>query len=162
MIFGLDLGIRRVAAVCWDPVWVWELKRERAADRRCWPTEEEIGTHLGASLAIELMQLDGVGSSVFFYERPIPVHSTNTLVSQSLSAGALLAQLPGQKIGIPSPGTWKKEICGHGSLDKDGVRAWLEASHPSLAALCGEGTDLYDAACIALYGGAVLAQAGGV
>jgi len=51
--------------------------------------------------------------------------------------------------------TWKKGVCGDGHADKAAVRAWLDTHRPALAEACRGDQDLYDAACIALFGRSV-------
>jgi len=48
--------------------------------------------------------------------------------------------------------SWKKATVGNGNASKPQVQAWLDENHPSLASMCRGNQDLYDAACIALYG----------
>jgi Holliday junction resolvasome RuvABC endonuclease subunit len=48
--------------------------------------------------------------------------------------------------------SWKREIVGNGNSDKAAVRDYIDVTHPAYAALCGDDQDLYDAACIGLYG----------
>lgn len=48
--------------------------------------------------------------------------------------------------------SWKKATVGNGNASKPQVQAWLDENHPRLASMCRGNQDLYDAACIALYG----------
>lgn len=52
--------------------------------------------------------------------------------------------------------TWKKDVVGNGNSSKAEVAEWLAERHPSLSELAGEDQDFVDAACIALYGVAVI------
>lgn len=163
MIFGLDLGTRRIAVVCLEPRWVFEFKVESAAGKRKYPTEEMAGIALGLATAEAIGEQFGYTGHEFFYERPfLPLAHPNpkTLVGQGLSAGAVIAHLPGRAHQISHPSLWKKDVCGNGNAGKDDARAWVEAHRPEVAALCGTSQDLYDATCIAVYGGAVVASAG--
>lgn len=48
--------------------------------------------------------------------------------------------------------SWKKRTVGQGNASKPQVRDWLDENHPAIARMCRGNQDLYDAACIALYG----------
>lgn len=52
--------------------------------------------------------------------------------------------------------TWKRDVVGNGNSSKSDVAEWLESNHPALSELAGEDGDYVDAACIALYGIAVV------
>lgn len=54
--------------------------------------------------------------------------------------------------------TWKKDIVGKGNSSKSDVQSWLEHNHPSLFELADGDGDCMDAACIALYGQAVISR----
>jgi len=165
MIFGLDLGTRRLALACPDANWVYEKNLENAAGKRDYPSEEMAGIGLGLATAEALGETFGFTGHEFFFERPIvgrPHGNMKTAIGQGLSAGAVLAHLPGRLHQISHPSLWKKDICGNGNAGKDDIRAWLEATQPALAALCGASQDLIDATCIALYGGTVVASVGGL
>lgn len=163
-IIGIDLGTRRMAACHPESLFVWSVDVSNAAGKRSYLTEFEAGQGMGLMLldALDDHGLDVDASTVWVAERPLVHHqrpNIRTAVGMSLSAGAAMATLPGQVIFLNSPSTWKKELCGNGSADKPAIRAWVEASEPTLAALCGEVQDRYDAVGIAL-GSARLAQDG--
>lgn len=159
MIVGLDLGTRRVAAACPEVGWSWRSDTEHAADSRAFPDEWQAGNELGSRL-LQALILDGLlprdRSRRFYFERPIGRYKTpnpRTLAGQCLSAGALLAHIMpvGTITSIEQSSLWKKELIGDGSAGKPECRAWLEAHHPALAAVCGKDKDLVDAHCIALW-----------
>lgn len=162
MIFGLDLATRRVAIACPEIGWVWRSDTESARDKRTFKTETEAGVELGRrALAALLTEELASQQNFFLYERPFVRMNARTAVGQALSAGALIAFLPGSCVQIDN-NTWKKDLCGLGSADKDDIRTWLEDCEPSLAALSGSDQDLIDATCIALYGGSSMASALGL
>jgi hypothetical protein len=93
----------------------------------------------------------------FWFERPVVQHgphaNVGTAVGQALSAGALLAQLPGTPCEIRAASTWKKELIGNGRAKPEQYRQWLTDNHPAFAEACGEDEDLAAAHCIALWAG---------
>lgn len=164
MIFGVDLGTRRVALACPELCFVWSVDISNAAGKRDYPLEADAGFRLGQLAHRAVIGLVGERRELkFFYERPVsgkgPKQNIRTAVGQGISAGATLSRLPGDLIEVSSS-TWKKELIGHGHADKERCRAWLEEHQPTLAEACGEDQDAIDATCIALYGGVLLAQAG--
>jgi Holliday junction resolvasome RuvABC endonuclease subunit len=76
-----------------------------------------------------------------------------------LSALSHLRGGQGTDIRLVNVGTWKKQVCGNGHASKEQVRNYITESHPSYAPLCEGDQDLYDAACIGLYGLQILARA---
>jgi Holliday junction resolvasome RuvABC endonuclease subunit len=54
---------------------------------------------------------------------------------------------------------WKKHVVGSGNATKDMVKDYIEVVHPAYAPLCGDDQDLYDAACVGLYGLQILDRA---
>lgn len=102
--------------------------------------------------------LRGFGPHTFVVEAPIMGVSRNvqTAVAMAQVVGACISatgnlQKPPHILVVP-PSTWKKEVCGHGGLDKSGVGRWLERERPEWFRSCGGDGDLVDAACLADYG----------
>lgn len=158
MIFGVDLGTRRVALACPEASWVFAASLEGARLKREYSHEAEAGAELGARAAMAVYEAFGyAGGHQFYWERPLVHPNARTAIGQGISFGALSTHLPGTLYEI-SNSQWKKALCGSGNADKDAIRGWLEEHQPALAALCGENQDLIDATCIGLYG-ADLAQA---
>lgn len=74
--------------------------------------------------------------------------------------GALMATLASQAdIRLVNVGTWKKQVVGQGHATKDDVKYYIDVTYPAYAPLCGDNQDLYDAACVALYGRQILDRA---
>ena len=117
------------------------------AFRRWLPAVAAVGMGGAALGQLPLLGLE------FWFERPMAYTNTRTAIGQAMSLGALLSQVPGSIHPIDSPGTWKKELIGHGNAKPAEYRAWLTEHHPALASLCGEDEDLAAAHCIALWAG---------
>ena len=67
--------------------------------------------------------------------------------------GAVMAYAPlGCDVRLVNVATWKKDVVGDGHASKDAVRDYIHVTHPGYAPVCGDDQDVYDAACIALYG----------
>lgn len=171
MIFGVDLGTRRAAIACPEVEWVWSVDMATgpgtAQRKRDFPTEIDAGREMGrqARMVLEDEVLGWLGQpdTVFVAERPLVQTgggaNIQTSIGQALSAGAFLTQLPGRVVVLKHSSLWKKAIGVPGNCGKPLVRGWVEAHQPTLAALCDEIEDLFDATCIAL-GAAVLVQEG--
>lgn len=157
MIFGVDLGTRRIALACPEAFFVWSANIDTARGRREFPDEIAAGAELGRQ-SLEAIAQFGYTGHVFYYERPLAgflpggKRNIRTAVGQGLSAGAALTFLPGERRQITSASEWKKELCGNGSAKPADYRRWLEEHQPSLAALCGQDEDRSAAFCIGLYG----------
>lgn len=160
-VIGVDLGTRRVALACPQYGLVFRTDLENARGRRDYPDEAEVGRALGAQCRTTVMLWVSQGLPVlgleFWFERPLAgflaggKRNVRTAVGQGLSGGALVGQLPGSLHQIDSASTWKKELIGDGHAKPADYRAWLEAHHPTLAALCGSDEDLAAATCIGLW-----------
>lgn len=161
MIFGLDLGTRRVAVACPEDLFTFEVSVEGARARREHPSEWDAGAEMGQRVAEEVYARYGLSAShEFFAERPFPrTHgkgaNPRTAVGQALSLGALATHLPG-RLTAHEPRIWKKELLGNGNAGKDVIRTWLTTHRPALAAAAGS-QDLCDAFCIATHGLEVVA-----
>jgi hypothetical protein len=159
VIVGVDLGTRRLALACPTVQWCYRDDIERAAGRRDYPSEAEAGRALGARArtAIFCAVSEGVLPVLgleFWFERPVthsgPRQNIRSAVGQGISAGAVLAQLPGTPYEVSST-QWKKELIGAHHAKPADYQRWLQDHHPALAALCGEDEDLAAAHCIALW-----------
>ena len=91
-----------------------------------------------------------------FVEEPLVGRGVRASMQVSQAAGAVLAALGGGvhevKSALVPVGTWKKEVIGSGSANKDTVKDWLREAYPVYATLCGSNQDRIDATCIGLYG----------
>lgn len=72
---------------------------------------------------------------------------------------AHLRHLQGTDIRTVDNKTWKKELVGSGNATKDAVRDYIDVTHPAYAPLCEGEQDIYDAACVGLYGLTILDRA---
>lgn len=74
--------------------------------------------------------------------------------------GAVMSQLPvGLDVRLVDNKTWKKELIGNGNASKDQIRNYIDVTHGAYAPLCGDDQDLYDSACIAIYGRQIITRA---
>jgi Holliday junction resolvasome RuvABC endonuclease subunit len=157
VIFGVDLGTRRIAIACPSTMFVWAVSLERAADRREFRSEVEAGSELGRRAVTAIFEHHGrsVPKSpwLFVAERPFlrtTRPNVQTLAGMALSAGAALSQLPGRVDLLKHPSLWKKALCDNGGANKDEVRRTVTEREPTLATLCGEDENCFDAVGIAL------------
>lgn len=98
-------------------------------------------------------------------ERAITGGSGNAKTAAQMAMVAGVMVLAAARIGadvvLIAPSSWKKNVCGYGSYDKAGVRRWVEAERPDLAAGCTT-QDTFDATCLALAARQVLEGTDGV
>jgi hypothetical protein len=112
-------------------------------------------------LRVALLCSELYSADVIFYEDPIAAGSRNlqTLIGLSQTSGCLLSAFPTDirfyKVAVSS---WKKEVVGSGKAGKLEVAAWLQENKPEMYEQCGKDQNLIDAACIYLYGKAVLSR----
>ena len=158
-VVGVDLGTRRVALAIPKLGLLFRTDTEKASGRRDYVSEVDAGKALGARCRSQLLLWVGEGrlpvlGMEFWFERPVthsgPRKNIRTAVGQGLSAGALLAQLPGSLHEVSNT-QWKKELIGDHHAPPAAYRGWLTTHHPSLAAPCGSDEDLAAAHCIALW-----------
>lgn len=95
-------------------------------------------------------------------ESPIQGAHRNIRVGLRLAmvAGALVvaARSSGARVLLVEPATWKSQVMGHGhgNASKADVAAWLADTEPVLSDLLDGDQDAVDAACLGLYGQALL------
>lgn len=148
LIYGVDVGSRRLAIA--DPrqphYEIFKLKAMRS------------GHKVDQTFDIPLMG-DWLADTVprgalIVLEKPFKgsvAGNIGTAVRLSQVAGAVIAKHRGRCIQIV-PGTWKKAVIGNGGADKPAIQDWVRHNYPAIAAACEEDQDLYDAACMGLYG----------
>jgi Holliday junction resolvasome RuvABC endonuclease subunit len=143
VIYGIDVGMRRVAVACPERGEAWALKVPDKVD------------HVDAMhfISAYVGQLVPIAARVWI-ESVIQGGNGNvqTAVKMGMTAGAIIGALPNRQVRLVAISSWKMAVCGHGGIDKDDVRWWLDESSPALAAACEGDQDRYDATCIALYG----------
>ena len=80
-----------------------------------------------------LAGIEGHEIDEVYIEEPYIGHSTQSSLQLAHMCGAVLqvlgatTQLKPQLVPVS---TWKKQVLGKGSLDKEGIIAWLETNHP--------------------------------
>jgi Holliday junction resolvasome RuvABC endonuclease subunit len=94
-----------------------------------------------------------------FIEEPLIGRGVRASLQVAQTSGAVLAGLAeipwgskGRECHLVPVGTWKKDVIGNGSANKEMVSLWLKSSHPSYAVQCADNQDRIDAICIGLYG----------
>lgn len=94
------------------------------------------------------------GSAVVYMEAPLVGRSVASTLVQAQVGGAVIAAArnSGTKLKLVNVGTWKKQVCGKGNLQKPEVAEWLEKNWPEAYDQAGGDQDLIDAACINRYG----------
>jgi Holliday junction resolvasome RuvABC endonuclease subunit len=103
--------------------------------------------------------LDEVGPTHVFIEEPVVAGARNLrsslLIAQTCGSMLCVAGME-RVVRLVPVSSWKKATVGIGSADKDAVRRYIDTFHPQVAKVCGFDQDLYDAACVALYGQGLL------
>lgn len=148
MRYGVDVGSRRIAIAC--PALGWARAYSVPAST---PAREK---HL---LAVWAEHTIPRGSQVFV-EAAVVAGAKNlqSTIKVAMAVGAIISALPGRHVELIAVGSWKKEVCGKGNLDKDGVVDWLLSAHMDLAVACQDSKgrmdqDRVDATCLAMVGG---------
>jgi Holliday junction resolvasome RuvABC endonuclease subunit len=138
-MLGIDLGARKVSMVDIDQMFSHHVEVPRS----------ERGKELGEMF--RLVSQFGLTGTVWV-EAPVlaGARDIQATISVAQMSGVVHAALPeAHQVAVAS---WKKRTIGNGNADKDSVREWIDRVHPELTPLCRGNQDLYDAACIALYG----------
>jgi Holliday junction resolvasome RuvABC endonuclease subunit len=157
MILGIDPSSRKLACFVLGPERAWT--KNLVVPNKLKDRPEVLG-----QLAEQVDELfSEVDFEAVFVEQPLVgrggAHATivQAQVQGLVLARAHRAATPGvYTVNVKS---WKKQVVGNGNADKAAVAAWLETHQPVLAGLAAGDQDLVDAACIALYGRAVLERA---
>lgn len=145
-VWGVDIGMRHWHAV--------RLDEASHSTYTCIikPKKGENRAKILAALSTELSTVVDGSDDVFIEEPPLAgVRNVRTFKGLAETAGALMARQTG-RVEYVEVSTWKKEVCGHGGLSKEGVADWLAKNHPSYLEHCAGDQNLIDATCIALYG----------
>jgi Holliday junction resolvasome RuvABC endonuclease subunit len=158
-LLGIDLGIRKIAITCLDDdVLVW-------ADAHSTPEDMSRDLQLRdlGMFAQEISTLHA--AEAVWIEDTIIGNNRKYSIGLAQTMGAVLAALAqsrlaqGTDVRLVDNKTWKKDVCGNGNATKDVVRDYIHVTHPAYAPLCGDDQDLYDAACVGLYGLQLTARA---
>lgn len=142
MAVGVDVGGRKVAIVSLEQgvFFSYELKK---IDYPRFRKE--------ARLLVE-QYVKVLGDDVWFMEAPVVAGAKNiqSTIRVAETFGLVACLVPdAREVAVSS---WKKATVGNGNASKVQVREWLDGNHPDVARMCRGNQDLYDAACIALYG----------
>lgn len=148
VIYGCDLGTRRIALMCPETGY--------AAAMRMRPRKEKTAPDFAAwdaSVLAAFVREHVPREAILFVEKAIAGASGNrqTAIHMGIANGAVIGAHIGES-HLVLPMVWKKAVVGHGHADKNRIREWLELTHPETSAACQDDQDLRDAACVALYG----------
>ena len=94
-----------------------------------------------------------------FIESPVVGRGgVRSTMVQCFTSGAIQGALhdAGCRTQTANVSTWKKYVVGKGNATKEEVAKHLRLRWPALHAAAGGNQDVYDAACIAIYGGQLL------
>jgi Holliday junction resolvasome RuvABC endonuclease subunit len=152
-LMGVDLGIHKVACFV-----LGDAPEARIHDV----------TGTAAPRDYQLMELSRFVHDIALVHQVDQVWIEDTLVGNNVKysiqltevRGAVMAALAlSADVRLVNVGTWKKGTVGAGNANKDSIRDYIHVSNPAYAPLCGSDQDLYDAACIALYGRQIMERA---
>lgn len=144
MIFGVDVGMRRLAVACVE-------------------AEVYLSVDLGTKAGDRQRELAGLCawfSGKVDPEAEVWVETAIGGASGNMQTAIKLAMTVGALHGIARPGhmftvapsSWKAAVVGHGHADKVDVARWVKTRLPASAKACAGDQDLLDAVCIATYG----------
>lgn len=148
VIFGCDLGSRRIAVACPELGYAAAMRMPKRSGKTTPDNAAEDAT------AISVFVREHVpAEAVLWVEKAIVGESNNrqTAIHMGIANGAAIGAHLGES-HLVLPMVWKKAVVGYGHADKDQIASWLERTHPSLSAACENDQDLRDATCVALYG----------
>jgi hypothetical protein len=143
-MIGIDLGVRKVTLFQIDGT-PFGLHYETPKSERSTELADIAGY-------LQRLEAEGLLEGTKWVEAPLLAGMRNiqTTIAIAQTSGTVLSSLSDtHQVPVSS---WKQRTVGKGNADKSAVRAWLDEYHPKLAQLCGSNQDLYDAACIGLYG----------
>jgi Holliday junction resolvasome RuvABC endonuclease subunit len=153
---GIDLGVHKIALA----VFVEEKLVSAYAHEAPIDLSRDMQLLELASFAHDIGTNIGVDS--VWIEDVIIGNNRKYSIGLAQTLGAVLADLAhlrlahGTDVRTVDNTTWKKAIIGNGHADKKAVRDYIDVTHPAYAPLCGADQDLYDAACVGLYGLSVM------
>jgi len=143
MSVGIDCGARKIAVVCPERDYYLAFEIKPIDYPRFYRLGREVLDSLAKTFHDEQWYMEGaIVAGVKNLQSTIKVAQTTGLVRTMMPNVV--------EVAVSS---WKKATVGKGNAKKEDVRLWLDTNHPDMAARCGGNQDLYDAACIAIYGG---------
>lgn len=155
-LMGVDLGIHKVA---------------------CFVPGDQPGAHVlqlddtPLARAYQLLELSSFVHDVAVLHQVDQVWIEDTLIGNNRKYSIQLTEVRGATMAalathcdvqLVNVATWKAQVVGGGHASKDEVRDYIHVTHSAYAALCGSDQDLYDAACISLYGRQIRERASGL
>lgn len=147
MIFGVDIGTRRIAVACIKPV-VFDVLHLPPLKRG----QREDISHALHCLGWWIQQ-NIPPTALILVEKPIAMHGAKqnigTVMRMSMTVGAILTAHAGPAYLVDNA-VWKVHTVGNARASKPDIAGWLAAHHPTFAEACGKDQDLCDATCIAL------------
>ena len=149
---GVDLGIHKVALASFvDEAFnttIWQ----SASDSRAMQLHE---LAMAVRDTITLWHVD----TVWIEDTLIGNNRKYSLQLTEVRGAVMAALATSCEVHLVNVATWKAQVVGDGHASKDAVRDYIHVTHPGYAPVCGDDQDLYDAACIALYGRHIQEQA---
>lgn len=151
-LLGVDLGIRKVALTLFED--------SKLMSARAWETPKDVPRdaqlhELAAAVHDNayLFDVDSVWMEdvLIGNNRKYSMQLAETKGAVSSGLYPLRIQF-GTDIRTVNVGTWKKQVIGNGKASKEDVQNYIRVTHSPYAPLCGDDQDLYDAACVGLYG----------
>jgi Holliday junction resolvasome RuvABC endonuclease subunit len=159
-IMGVDLGVHKVAvAVLEGEELTHAVPNHTTTDR-----PRDLVLHSLAGMVCNVAQLYDVDQ--VWIEDTIIGNNRKYSIGLAETKGAVMSELAqlrllrGLDVRLVDNQTWKREVVGNGHASKDEIRDYIRVTHGAYAPLCGDDQDLYDAACIGLYGSHVSTLAG--
>ena len=155
---GVDLGIRKAAVFVLD------------GEDRGLPHVIDLEKTV-AGRALQLLEISSYVHDVAGMYSVDQVWIEDTLVGNNQKYSLQLTEVRGAvmaalalhtDVQLVNNKTWKKHTIGSGNSGKEDVRDYIHVTHPGYAPFCGDDQDLYDAACIAIYGRQVRTRASGL
>ncbi len=145
IVLGVDPDTKAITAVAVDterPTW-FHVTRLEAKGRRA---EDRI-----QALASQIETWPHHTYDWVYIETPVMGVNVKALRDQAFVVGMLRYELwrRGQAHSLVDNGTWKKAVLGNGKASKEEIAQYAAKRFPQLK---GESQDIFDAACIALFG----------
>jgi Holliday junction resolvasome RuvABC endonuclease subunit len=145
-LMGVDLGVHKVAVFGWDGDIPFVYARDFAHI-----VPRALQLHAVADTVHDVASLHDIDT--VWVEDTLVGNNIGYSIALAECKGAVMAGLAMHRdVRLVNVSSWKKAVVGRGNATKDQVKDYIGVSHGPYAPLCGDDQDLYDAACIALYG----------
>lgn len=152
-VMGVDLGIRKVALFGWEDEEPFAYSQAvEAGLPRAWQL------HRLAEYTRGVSDLHGI-DMVWIEDTLVGNNRKYSLQLTEVRGAVMAAQAITTDVRMVNVATWKKQVVGDGHASKDQVKDYIDVTYGAYAALCGDDQDLYDAACIGLYGRQIMERA---